>query len=287
MKKIIALFIAALFLSSCLEEDFEIDNLSNSRIYVIGHGGAGFISPTNNIAENSMKSLELAIEGYNADGIEVDVQMTKDSQLVLYHDDYLRTKTSCQVGAIHQFDWDEIEHCKYKKQYFGSVFVDEGLARFDKVLEKFSKRKTPPQIHLDIRYNSFDPDVISREKFYDIFSRKVVEMVEKYNAEDWVFCGALDINFLKQVHQKNPNIKLFLEGGNVVEMLSKRKEQDFFGIVISNADITKGEVQLAHDSGVRVAVFNLKALPANIDAVKKSPDYIITDNITLLQDILR
>ena len=62
---------------------------------------------------------------------------------------------------------------------------------------------------------------------------------------------------------------------------------NYFGIVVANDRITKREVQLAHDSSVRVAIFNIKALPANLNAVEKSPDYLITDNITLLQDILR
>jgi glycerophosphoryl diester phosphodiesterase len=287
MKKISLLIVLALFLGACLDEDFEVDNLSNDDIFVIGHGGAGFRSPTNNIAENSMKSLELAIEGYNADGVEVDVQMTKDSQLVLYHDDHLFTKTSCEIGGIWNYNWAEIKNCRYKKQYFGGMFVDEELALLDEVLAKFSQRQIIPQIHLDVRYNNFNPDILTRKKYYDIFTRKLNELYAKYNAEDWMYCGALDLNFLKQMNEKNDSVKLFLEGGNVVEMLSKKQEQEFFGIVIANADISKGEVQLAHDSGVRIAIFNLKALPANIDAVEKSPDYIITDNVTLLQDILR
>ncbi len=211
---------------SCSEEDFDLDNLSNNNVFVIGNGGAGFISTTNNIPENSMKSIELAIEGYNAHGVEVDVQLSKDSQLVLYHDDDLFTKTSCKRGGIHQYNWDEIKDCTYSKNHFGSVFVDEKLILLERALSKFSKRREPPQIHLDIRQNNFDEEAMSRAQFYDLFSRKIVQLIEKYQAEDWVFCGSQDTDMLQAIRQKNTQIRLFLEGDNVGEMIEAKKKLD-------------------------------------------------------------
>ena len=105
MKRSLLLAISILLLVGCQDDSFEFENLSDNNAFIIGHGGSGFLSPTNNVAENSMKSLELAIEGYNADGVEVDVQLTKDSMLVLYHDHDLFTKTSCKWGGINRFNW--------------------------------------------------------------------------------------------------------------------------------------------------------------------------------------
>ena len=278
--------IICLALFSCRDEEFDILNLNNNKISVIGHGGAGFISPTNNIADNSMKSLALAIEGFNADGIEVDVQMSRDSQLVLYHDKHLRTKTSCMGGSVHDHIWDELKECSYKKSYFGAIFVDEKLALLDEPVSKFSKRKTKPEIHLDIKPDGFDETRMSQQEYFNILSRKIVQLIEKYQAEDWIYCGCGNLDLLKLIHKQNPRIKLFLEGMNVSEMLEKKAELDFFGIVINNNYVSKNDVQLAHRKGVRVAIFNLRALPGNKDGLRKSPDYMITDNITLLQDIL-
>lgn len=286
MKKVLTIFVFILAIAACKEEVFDIENLSDNKVFVVGHGGAGFISPTNNIPENSMKSLELTIEGYNADGIEVDVQLSKDSQLVLYHDDFLRTKTGCRQGRINNYNWEEIKNCRYKKDYFGSISVDERLALLEEPLAKFSRRKIKPQVHLDIRYNNFDSSQMSREKFYDIFSRKILDLIEKYNAEDWVFCGTGDPVLLKLLYKRNPRVKLFYEGYGIDDMLQLKSELDYFGIVVSNDNISKEDVELAHANGLRVAIFNLRALPANKEGLRKSPDYLITDNVTLLQDIL-
>ena len=140
---------------------------------------------------------------------------------------------------------------------------------------------------MDIRQGNFDESRLTQAEFYSIFTRKIVELIEKYQAEEWIFCGSQDVNFLAEINAQNPKIKLFLEGGNVTELLNEKKDLNFFGIVIANDRISRSEVKIAHDSGVRVAIFNIKSLPGNLDAVEKSPDYLITDNITLLQDILR
>ena len=284
MKKIILISLILFNFYSC-KEDFDIINLSNNKVFVVGHGGSGFVSITNNISENSMKSLEIAIEGYNADGIEVDIQLTQDSQLVMYHDDFLRTKTSC-FGRINDHKWSEINDCRYKKKYFGSVFVDETLALLDLPMEKFSKRNIIPQFHLDLRYNNFDSAKISREEYYGIFARQIVRIVEKYNAEEWIYCGTGDFKLMQAIHSLNSNIKLLYEGPSIEEMIKSKKEMDYFGIVVSNNNISKEGVKIAHDNNLRVAIFSLRGLAENKDGLKKSPDFLITDNITLLQDIL-
>lgn len=285
MKKIIPFLIILLSFYSCEQEDFDIVNLSSNKVSVVGHGGSGFVSITNNISENSMKSLELAIEGFNADGIEVDIQLSQDSQLVMYHDDFLRTKTSC-FGRINDHNWEDLKDCQYKKKYFGSIFVDETLALLDQPMEKFSKRNIIPQFHLDLRYNNFDSSKISREEYYGVFARQVVKIVEKYNAEEWMYCGTGDFELIKEIYALNNNIKLLYEGPTIADILKKKDELEYYGVVVSNVNISKEEVELLHANNLRVAIFNLRGLGENKEGLRKSPDFLITDDITLLQDIL-
>ena len=47
---------------------------------IIGHRGAPSIKP-----ENTIKSFQVALD-QNVDGLEFDIQLTKDSQIVVYHD---------------------------------------------------------------------------------------------------------------------------------------------------------------------------------------------------------
>lgn len=285
MKRILLIFILLISFFSCKEEIFDIVNLNNNKVSVVGHGGVGFVSLTNNISENSMKSLELAIEGYNADGIEMDIQLTKDSQLVMYHDDFLRTKTSC-YGRINDRLWEEIKDCSYKKKYFGSTYVDESLSLLERPFAKFSQRRIIPQFHLDLRYDNFDTNAITREKYYGIFSRQLVKLIDKYQLEDAIYCGTGDFELLKKIHALNPRIKLLYEGPSMQDILEKQLELEYYGIIVSNENISAEEVDIYHANNLRVAIFSLRGLFENKDGLSKSPDFLITDNITLLQDIL-
>ena len=63
----------------------------NTKIWA--HRGASGYAP-----ENTLESFELAIE-QKADGIELDVQMTKDGELVVIHDETI-DRTGNGTGRV-------------------------------------------------------------------------------------------------------------------------------------------------------------------------------------------
>lgn len=62
-------------------------NQSEENIWIVGHRGVKAIRP-----ENTLISFQKAIE-LGLDGLETDVHMTTDGQLVLHHDDELDRTT--------------------------------------------------------------------------------------------------------------------------------------------------------------------------------------------------
>ena len=57
--------------------------LNQVNFFYYGHRGVPTMAP-----ENTLLSFQEAINN-NLDGIELDVQLTKDQQLVVYHDKYI------------------------------------------------------------------------------------------------------------------------------------------------------------------------------------------------------
>ena len=84
-------------------------NLNNNRISALGHGGMGigYTYPMNSF-ESILNCLNLG-----ADGTEIDVQMTKDSVLVAFHDKSLEHSTNVS-GQIFSKKWNEISDAVYK-----------------------------------------------------------------------------------------------------------------------------------------------------------------------------
>ena len=68
----------------------------NTKIWA--HRGASGYAP-----ENTLESFELAIE-QKADGIELDVQMTKDGELVVIHDETI-DRTGNGTGILYADGW--------------------------------------------------------------------------------------------------------------------------------------------------------------------------------------
>ncbi len=71
------------------------DWFSSGKTLVIAHRGASAAAP-----ENTLAAFALAAE-LGADGVELDVQLTADGQLVIFHDDTV-TRMTGQPGRVTQ-----------------------------------------------------------------------------------------------------------------------------------------------------------------------------------------
>jgi len=79
----------------------------SSKFLVIAHRGGGRNSDYLNCSENTIEMISRA-EGYGADGIEIDVKVSKDGVPFLYHDDDINlrlTQKGVIWGKIEQFTW--------------------------------------------------------------------------------------------------------------------------------------------------------------------------------------
>lgn len=280
-------FLAAILLFSSCEkiENGEVNNLNDGIISIIGHGGAGFQSPYNEMPENSMASIKRAIEVYNADGVELDIQLTKDHQFVGYHDDKLETSTNAS-GYVYNFNLSELENVKFNRNFYTNLFLNESITSLEQILIYFSSRRIKPQLHLDLRTWLYDSKLFTEKKFIELYTRKLVELVAKYNYQPYTFIGTSSRYSLTALNQLNPELKLFLETENVTGEINYLKANSIYGVVAYNERISKSQIEFAHRNNIRVLLFNVKSRISSVEAVSKNPDFIITDNIPKLQQVL-
>lgn len=284
--RFLILALVAICLLSCQKTTIDpINNLNGGVISVIGHGGGGFQSPLNKEPENSLSSINKAIEIYNADGVEVDVQLSKDLNVILYHDDKLETSTNGN-GFIYEYNLNELRQLKYDRDFYAKMLLDEHIITLETILKRFSQRNIKPQLHLDLRPWLFNDTIYNSTEFHNIYTDKIVETINKYNYQNLTYVASGDLELLIKLNQKNPHLKLMLETDNVnwaVEIINKN---NWHGIVAHNDRITKSEITYAHSKNVRIALFDIKIQSDIVDAVNKHPDYILTDNIIKLHQIL-
>ena len=77
---------------------------------ILAHRGASAYRP-----ENTMGAFELAVE-QKADGVELDVHLTKDGHIVVAHDERLE-RVSDGAGLINDFTLDELKTLNFNKPF--------------------------------------------------------------------------------------------------------------------------------------------------------------------------
>ncbi|PLK45348.1 glycerophosphodiester phosphodiesterase family protein [Emticicia sp. TH156] len=274
MKKICTMLFM-LNLVSCKDDHviFEIDNLNRDMITVLGHGGMGIGSTY------PMNTFESIINCINlgSDGSEIDVQMTSDGVLVAFHDFDLSVKTNLQ-GVVNAHTWQELRNGYYNE----TPYMRYALVSLDQIfsnLENVENYKFTFDCKL---YRETTAD----DAYFARFADAIIAIAEKYGLQRRICIESNDKNFLGIIQQKAVRYKLFIYPDDFTEGLAIAKSMGLYGITVSTNQISAEDVKAAHEAGVRVAVWDARSEQENRDAVQKNPDFIQTDNVKYLVNLL-
>ncbi|KAA5534989.1 glycerophosphodiester phosphodiesterase family protein [Taibaiella lutea] len=272
MKRCFFLIAISVFacISSCKKtnESFDIQNMEN-KVIVLGHGGSGDL---NFYPINTYESLLNCINS-GADGSEWDIQMTKDSVLVAYHDETLETQTTGK-GRIIDYTWSELQEFKYNP----APYVRYDIVSVDSLFAHVSNLKS-------LTF-SFDNKLYFEPSSYPAFISAVIKVLEKYGMEQNVFIESHSAGFLIQFKQLK-DYKFFLNPDNFDDGLKIIDSMNIYGIIMDVANISAAQIQEAHSHGKYVQVWGTSGSGDNTDAVKMNPDAIQTDDIASLVNLLK
>ncbi|HZR41793.1 MAG TPA: glycerophosphodiester phosphodiesterase family protein [Ktedonobacteraceae bacterium] len=127
---------------------------------VIGHRGAAALAP-----ENTFAGFNLALE-LGVDGIETDIQKTKDGKLVLFHG-VLLDKTTNGTGALQEKTWQEL-HQLDAGSWFSSDYAGETIPLLVDVLKRYGTRT---YFDLEIKQAGIEEEVLRLVEQLDLLER--------------------------------------------------------------------------------------------------------------------
>lgn len=271
MKKYFVSIVFVFLFIACEKDEFIIDNI-NDEIVILGHGGMGIGQAY------PMNTFESIIKCINTgtDGSEIDVQLTKDSVLVAYHDKDLSDNTNLS-GTINDLNWDEIKNATY----VSTAYLNYSILSLDQLfsnIDNVSDYKFTFDCKLYTNNNSTD--------FQNTFANSIERIIDKYNLENSVYIESQDDDFLIKLKEKNENYKLFIYPSSYDDGLETALALDLYGITISTAAISKEQIEIAHSYNLYVAIWNTHSNSKNIEAVNKNPDFIQTDRVEHLVELL-
>ncbi|MGG6314502.1 glycerophosphodiester phosphodiesterase [Paenibacillus macerans] len=140
------------------------------------HRGAAGYYP-----ENTMLSFAKALE-LGATGIETDVQMTKDGELVLIHDETLQ-RTAGSPEWVKDFSLAEIKQ-REAGSWFHADYAGERIPTLEELLELVSGTDTIVNIELKtgvVMYPGIEQKVVDAVRRYGISERIVLSSFNHYS----------------------------------------------------------------------------------------------------------
>lgn len=259
------LIILFLFGSSCIKSDF-----SPNDAYIIGHGGMGISSMY------PMNSLESFIKAMNegADGVEIDVQMTKDGVLVAYHDEVLDDRSTAK-GLIENYTWEELKIHKYTNY----PYLDYSIVRLEDVLEEIKIFK--PIIILDIKKTYRD-----EEYYQSLFYRELSKFLINYKGYIQFIVESKNAKWLRYLKNDNEDIITLLYGLEFEKTKEEMYTYGLDGLALEWKTLEKVNKEEIKNAEYVISTFNLHSLEQNKKALKRNIPYLQTENIKGLKQIL-
>ena len=158
-----------------------------SRPLIVAHRGASYLAP-----ENTLVSFRTA-KTLGADGIEMDVQMTKDKKLVIAHD-FVTDRVSNAHYDIFNTDFDTLRQLDFGN-WKSPDYAGEKIPTLEEVLEIGRDMK---MMHIELKpYFDRDKDFVAR----------VLDAVVNMGCEDNVVLTSFQYDLLRQIKEQMPEMK--------------------------------------------------------------------------------
>src|SRR6185436_12813281 len=270
VSKIVFVSFFIMAFNSCKRDPalFEINNLNGNVISIFGHGGMGI---GYKFPIDTYQSIEPVLRR-GADGSEMDIQMTKDSVLIVYHDDDLDNQTNCP-GMINDMLWSEIWGCHFSSPISSKV----NLTSFNDLLDDLTASGKNIYDYIFTFDCKLYSNAADRIAFWNQFANAILKAMDDYGLQNNIFIESQDTAFIRILQGKRSGLKLFFYPGDFESAFQIATAMNLYGITIHTDLISASQVKQAHDSGFMVTLWGIASEQENIDAIKKSPDFIQTD----------
>jgi len=228
------------------------------KTYVLAHRGASILTP-----ENTAASFQLAIDK-GVDGVEFDVQMTKDDQLVIIHDEKVDRTTNAK-GYVKDFTLKEIKALDVGIT-FSEKYKGEKILTLEETLEIV---KDCDMINVELKNGLIK---------YPNLEEKVISTIRLCHLEEKVILSSFNHYSIHKISKMAPDIFTGILYGEILY-----NPWDYAKHVGANAInphylCVSGEIiKQSQENGIKVNVYTVNNEKDITKMIKEGVDIIITD----------
>jgi glycerophosphoryl diester phosphodiesterase len=170
---------------------FLLDGLRSrkNRPFIVAHRGCSGRAP-----ENTLSAFELALK-LGADMLECDVRLSRDGEVVVFHDRNLNRTTNGK-GPLEEHTLDQLKQLD-AGSWFDRNFSGERIPTLGQVLELIEDRS-----FLIIELKANPPESQS----HLCLQERVVQVIHERRAEQRVFLGSFNHRLMRELKQRHPEL---------------------------------------------------------------------------------
>lgn len=258
--------------------------IGNSRPMIMAHRGDSAAAP-----ENTLLSLRRAVE-IGVDFLETDLRMTKDGELVLFHDETLE-RTTQETGPIRNKTLDELKRIDLGYNFTtddGKSFPYRGKGHSIVTLAEAFEAFPETKFNIDIK----DTDPKAPEK--------LAILIKEFNRESSVLVASFHDVQAFRFRKLMPEVAssacpseisrfVFALKMRVLSLFSKKCEYEAFQVPMKYGRtqvVDSRFIRAAHDRGIAVHVWTINEREDMEELINLGVDGLFTDEPMILRDIL-
>ena len=203
-----------------------------------------------NFPQNTMDSFKGAVD-IDADMIELDVQMTKDGEIVIEHDSNL--SRIGQSGAVGDYTYQQLQEMDFGL-YFGEDFAGTKIAKLSQLLD-FMKAYPEIKIYIELK------DIGENEEFI----KKVYTLVKNSGMMEQCYFASFQKKYLEKLKQIDADCKTIYISSNYDKSTFTLKYVDIYSLYEKN--ISQEYINIIHKQKKPVFVWTV-AVPLRVMELK-------------------
>jgi glycerophosphoryl diester phosphodiesterase len=269
MKKILIVVLTGVILNSggCQKIEYWHDNpISGIPTKVLMHRGNGW---NTDLVENTLPAAEYGLS--LMDGIEQDIQYSKDGTLWLDHGNDVFDCDGNNIGCFQNLTDAEIL----------AVADCDGVINYytlESVFQLMAEEYPLSYISLDIKGQYCQ--IANAKETMRQMAQAVLALVEKYHMEKKVLVESSSVEFLQEMDDQTSVGQCFIEFSDLDKGLANAEYTKARGVSIDilAEEINSETVEFVHNVGYGLVVWTVNE-PEDIESIwAAKPDFIETDN---------
>ena len=199
------------------------------------HRGASAYAP-----ENTLPAFEKALQ-LKANGIELDLQKTKDGKIVIFHDEKIDEKSNGK-GKISDYTYQKLLNFDFGS-WFDLKYKGEKIMLFEDFAKEFLSKKLT--FAIELKQVGIEKDVL--------------DIIKKYAVHDDIYITSFEYKTLENMRKIDSNIKLSwliedkINENNINKLLKIKGTQ----ICPKAENVTANDIELAKEKGLRVRLWGI------------------------------